>query len=134
MAQDGKKLIYDILINDPVIRGYVYSERDGLRINFYEYPETADMEGSWIIIESIINGLPSNRADDTWVAYDYLMHIEVWSRNDQENQVIANRIRDLLWEKLRFMENDKTDERDMGIYREARRYKGTLERSDLVNS
>lgn len=134
MEQDGKKMIYDVLINDSVIRGYVYSERDGLRIKFYEYPETADMEGSWIVIEPIINGLPSNAADDTWVAYDYLMHIEVWSRNDQENQVIANRIRDLLWKNLRFMQNDSTDEYDLGIYRDARRYRGSIERSDLVKN
>lgn len=131
MAEDGKKLISDILENDPIIRGYVYSERDGLRIKGYKYPETADMDGSWIVIEPIINGLPSNLADDTWVTYDYLMHVEVWSKKDEENQAIANRIRDLLWEHLRFKQSDSIDEYDLGIYRDARRYRGTLHRSDL---
>lgn len=134
MAEDGKLLINEILRNDPVIRGYTFSEDDGLRIKFYEYPETADMSGSWIVIESIINGLPSNMADDTWVAHDYLMHVEVWSRSAQENKVIADRVSELLWENLRFLENDKTDEYDLGIYRDARRYRGSIERSDLVNS
>jgi len=56
----------------------VSSEQDGLRIKYFTYPETADMTGSWIVLESIINAMPSSYADDTWVSYDYLLHIEVW--------------------------------------------------------
>ena len=131
MMDDGLMLIKNILKEDETILKYVSSERDGLRIKFFTYPETADMEGSWIVLEPIINALPSNMADETWVTYDYLMHVEVWSRKRDDNLVIANRIRDLLWDKLKFKQNDSTDEYDLGIYRDARRYKGTLHRSDL---
>lgn len=130
---DGLMLIYNILKDDQTILEYVSSEKDGSRIKFFEYPETADMEGNWIIIQSIINGLPSNMADETWVTYDYLMHVEVWSRKREDNLILANQIRDLLWKKLKFKQNDFTDEYDLGIYRDARRYKGTLHRSDLDN-
>lgn len=129
---DGFWLIYNLLAEDEVIKQYCYSERDNaLRIKFYEYPETADMTGNWIVIESIINGLPDDFSDDTWVTYMYLMHVEVWSRNIDENRIIANRIRDLLWEKIGFKQVDDHDEYDLGIFRDARRYRGTLHRSDL---
>lgn len=128
---DGLDIVYNILKKDEVIKEHVSSEQDGLRIKYFTYPETADMEGSWIVLESIINALPSNLADDTWVSYSYLLHIEVWSRKREDNLIIANRIRDLLWEKLKFKQNDSVDEYDLGIYRDARRYKGVLHRSDL---
>lgn len=131
MMDDGLMLINNILKEDETILRYVSSERDGLRIKFFTYPETADMEGSWIVLEPIINALPSNMADETWVTYDYLMHVEVWSREREDNLIVANRIRDLLWDKLKFKQNDSTDEYDLGIYRDARRYKGILHRSDL---
>lgn len=131
MKDDGLKLIYDILAEDEVIKEYTSSEQDGLRIKYFTYPETADMSGSWVVLEPIINALPSNMGDETWVTYDYLIHIEVWSRKREDNLTIANRIRDLLWDKLKFKQNDDTDEYDLGIYRDARRYKGTLHRSDL---
>jgi|SRR5699024_405973 len=130
---DGLDIVYNILKQDETIKEYVSSEQDGLRIKYFTYPETADMEGSWIVLESIINAMPSSYADDTWVSYDYLLHIEVWSRERADNLIIANRIRDLLWEKLKFKQNDSVDEYDLGIYRDARRYKGALHRSDLDN-
>lgn len=130
---DGLDIIYNILRSDEIIQEYLSSEQDGLRIKYFTYPETADMEGSWIVLESIINAMPSSYSDDTWVSYDYLLHIEVWSRKRADNLIIANRIRDLLWNKLNFKQNDSVDEYDLGIYRDARRYKGTLHRSDLDN-
>lgn len=131
MTDDGLEIVFNILKDDELVKQYCSSEQDGLRIKFFTYPETADMQGSWIVLESIINGMPSSYADDTWVSYDYLLHIEVWSRNREDNQILANHIRDLLWKKIRFKQNDSIDEYDLGIYRDARRYKGTLHRSDL---
>lgn len=131
MNDDILDKVRKIIKDDEVVKPYVESEKDGLRIKYFEYPETADMEGSWIVLESIINGLPSDYADDTWVAYDYLIHIEVWSRNREDNQVLATRIRDLLWENLKFKQSDSIDEYDLGIYRDARRYEGKLYRHDF---
>lgn len=127
-------LIYNVLKDDDIINEYCYSAKDDdLRIRFFEYPETADMTGNWIVLESIVNELPSDYADSTWVAYDYLLHVEVWSRNRDDNIIVAKRIRDLLWQHYKFKQNDSIDEYDEGIFRDARRYTGKLHRSDLDN-
>src|SRR5699024_5032036 len=131
MEDDILDKVYKIIKDDEVVRSYVESETDGLRIKYFEYPETADMSGSWIVLESIVNALPSGFSDDTWVSYDYLIHIEVWSRKREDNFIMSNRIRDLLWDKSKFKQNYSVDERDVGIYRDARRYEGQLHRSDL---
>src|SRR5690625_2826885 len=133
MTDDVLDMVYNILRNDDLIKEYCISERDGLRIKYFKYPETADMNGNWIVLEPLLNELPSNFADETWVTYDYLLHVEVWSKNRESNRIIATRVRDLLWDKLKFRENDNIDEMDLGIYRDARRYKGVLHRSDLDN-
>src|SRR5699024_5706642 len=106
MNDDILDIVYKILKEDEEVRSYVYSEADGLRIKYFIYPETADMQGSWIVLESIINALPGDFSDDTWVTYDYLIHIEVWSRKRTDNLVLANRIRDLLWDKIGFKQDD----------------------------
>src|SRR5699024_8059578 len=131
MNDDILDKVYKIIKDDDVVSSSVESETDGLRIRYFEYPETDDKSGSWIVLEYIINACPSFCSDDTWVSYDYLIHIEVWSRKREDNLIIANRIRDLLWDKLKFKQSDSVDERDLGIYRDARRYEGQLHRSDL---
>lgn len=128
---DGLMLVYNALKDDEVIRQYIESDTDGLRMRLYKYPETADVSGPFIVIDSIINGLPSNFSDDTWVSYDYLIHIEVWTPKRDDTINISNRITHVLWEELNFKQNDSTEEFDLGIYRDARRYEGQLHRSDL---
>ncbi len=131
MNDDILDIVYKILIEDEKVVSYVHSEQDGLRIKYFTYPETADMQGSWVVLESIVNALPSEFADDTWIAYDNLIHVEVWSRKREDNLMLATRIRDLLWKRLKFKQNDSVDEYDLGIYRDARRYEGKLYRHDL---
>lgn len=130
-TDDGLLLVENILRQDETIKQYTYSERDGLRIKFNKYPETGDVDGTFIVLESILNGKPSNYADDTWLTFDYLLHVEVWSKTRAENKIVANKIRDLLWAELKFKQDDDHEEFDLGIYRDARRYKGVLHRSDL---
>lgn len=122
----GINLVYETLKKDSVIKSYLESAKDGLKIKFYEYPETADYEGSYMIIDPLINGMPSSYSDKTWVTYDYLVHIDIFSRNYNDSLTLADRVRDVLWDKLGFKQNDMTSEYDTGIYREARRYTGSL--------
>lgn len=131
MTDDILDLVYNVLKDDEVIKEYCTSPIDGLRIRYFTYPETADMRGNWIVLEPIINELPTNMADRTWVAYDYLFHVEVWSKNRVSNRIVASRVRDIVWDKLGMKQNDADDEYDLGIYRDARRYTGKLHRSDL---
>lgn len=130
-TDDGLEIVYDLLKQDETIRQYCYSDNDGLRIKFFEYPEPGDVKETFIVLESIINGKPSGYADDSWTTLDYLLHVEVWSRKRLDNRIVANRICNLLWKKLKFKQDDDVDEMDLGIYRDARRYKGILHRHDL---
>lgn len=130
---DGLMLFYNLFKDDELIKKYCTSERDGLKVRFFEYPETADMSGNWIVLESIINELPSNFADNKWLTYDYLLHVEVWSRDRSKNRMLASHIRNIVNGAYGFTQDDDIDEYDLGIYRDARRYKGTLYRSDLEN-
>jgi|SRR5699024_2171588 len=127
MSDDVLDLVYNILIKDEELTNNVPIKN----IKYFTYPETADMSGNWVVLEPIINELPSGYADGTWVTYDYLLHVEVWSKNRESNLKVAKRIRDLLWKTLGFKQNDSIDENDIGIYRDARRYEGILHRSDL---
>lgn len=131
MTDDILDLVYNILKNDEIIPNYVTSQEDGLKIRYFTYPETADMSGSWVVLEPILNEIPSVYADDVWLAYEYLLHVEVWSRDREDNRLIASRIRDILSKELRFTQDDGIDEYDLGIYRDARRYTGKLYRSDF---
>lgn len=131
MDDDVLDKIWKILINDDEVGSYVRSERDGYRIKFFEYPETADYSGPVVVLVPLINAMPSGYADETWVTYDYLLHVDVWSKKRTDSLALATRIRDLLWDKLGFKQNDSTDEYGAGIYRDARRYEGVLHRGDL---
>ena len=127
MTDDVLEKVYNLLINDSETMKLVNKKN----IKYFAYPATADVSENWVILEPIVNELPSGYSDGTWVTYDYLIHVEVWSRSRENNLELAKRVRDLLWDKLGFKQNDSTDEYDIGIYRDARRYEGTLHRSDL---
>src|SRR5699024_7056898 len=128
---DGMWLIYDVLKDDEIIKEYCTSDRDGLRVRFFKYPETADMTGNWIVIDSLLNELPSNFSDNTWVAYDYLFQIEVWSKDREDNRILGARVRGLLWEKLGFKQKDSINEFDKSIYRDASRKTGKLHKQNI---
>lgn len=130
-TDDGLELVYNILKDDAKVKSMATSKKDGLKIRYFDYPETADMTSNWIVLVPLINDRPSNFADKTWVTYDYLLHVDVFSNDREENRELASRIRDLLWDKLGFIQNDSDDQYEGGQYRDARRYKGTLHRSDL---
>ncbi len=128
---DGLDIVYNLIANDERIRSLATSKKDGLKVRYFEYPSTADMSGNWIVLDSLVNELPSNYADDTWVTHDYLIHIDVWSKNREENRLVSTLIRDLLWKELNFSQNDDNDGYETGIYFDSRRYKGTLHKSWL---
>lgn len=132
MKDDILEKVESLLINDDIVKEYTYSNIDeDYRIKFYEYPETADVSGPHIILESYINGMPSSYADETWVTLDYLIHVEVWSNRKEDSYKLSNHIRKILWDNLGMKQNDDLEEYDEGVYRVARRYIGKLHRSDL---
>lgn len=118
--------IYNTLISD----GYI-KEQAGGRIKFYEYPETGDVSGPFIIIDSIDAPRPTLYADDTWLMYNYLFQIDVWTLDRKLTRKISKRIQEVLWEIGLRQTGSGVDEydNDSGIFREARRYEGNFDKT-----
>ncbi|MFF2287294.1 hypothetical protein [Peribacillus butanolivorans] len=120
-------MIYNALIADLYIK-----EKASGRIKYYEFPGTGVVTAPYIIIDPIDVPLPKEFADDTWLTYDCLFQIEVWSKNRMATNELSRYIRNVLW-KLGFHQGTGVDEwdKDTGIFRDARRYRGKLYRDDL---
>ncbi|MBM7605985.1 hypothetical protein JOC75_004013 [Metabacillus crassostreae] len=114
--------IYNALLEDPVI-----IEKVGTKIKFYEYPASGDVTSTHIIIDPLDVPIPSDYADNKWLTEDFLFQIEVWSLNLADTLEIAKQIRKIMW-NLNFSQGSGIDEydKDFGIYRDARRYRGKV--------
>lgn len=114
--------IYEALKADSLIQDKV-----GSRIKFYEYPETGNMKETYIIIDPLDTPKPSDYADDKWLTEDYLYQIEVWSKSLTDRDAVAKQIQILMWKEFHFRDTgggvDEWD-KDLNIYRDARRYRG----------
>lgn len=115
--------IYDSLTKNDVIKDLV-----GKRIKFYEYPEVNDMKETHIIIDPLDAPKPDDYADNKWLTDDYLFQIDVWSKDMEERNLIANTIREVLWNKLNIRQfgGNGIDEYDKehDVFRDARQYRG----------
>lgn len=114
--------IYNVLLEDAYI-----NEKVNNRIKFYEYPEAKSMEETHIIIDPLDVPNPEDFADDTWLTDDYLIQIDVWSKSMQERDLIASKIREILWEKLSLKQlpsGVNEYDKDFKIFRDGRRYDG----------
>lgn len=123
---DVLDLVYQALIADEYINEKVFN-----RIKFYEYPETGDVTGPHIIMELVDSPNPSNFADNKWLTYNCYLQIEVWSPNRKITNQIADKVRDVLWDSFGFVQKRGPQEYDEGVFRDARRYEGTIYRDDL---
>lgn len=125
-------VVYKKLIVNDYIKSQTYiRETDDYRIKFYEYPETGDITGPYIIIDPLDDGKPVNYADNKWTKLDFLLQVEVWSSNRKTTLHLSQTIRDLMWSELGFHQIKGPNEYDKGIYRNANRYRGTLYRDDF---
>lgn len=118
--------VYESLLADPLIK-----EQANGRIKFYEYPETGTVDKPCIIIEPLDSPIPSDFGDDTWTRLDYLLQIEVWSRDRKLTDSIADKVRGIMWSKFGFQQQSGPKEYDEGVFRDARRYRGKLYREDF---
>lgn len=121
--------IYNALIADEYI-----AEKAENNIKFYEYPEAKNVKETHIIIDPMSPPQPSDYADDKWLTDDFMFQIDVWSKDMSERDVIALKIREIMW-RLNFRQTDGMDEydNDYNIYRDARRYRGKAYRKDFNN-
>lgn len=122
---DVEMIIYNALRMDP----YIEEQASG-RIKFYEYPESGSLEEPFIIIDPIDIPKPADLADDTWLTYDCLYQIEVWTKDRSITKTLGEKVHQVLW-KLGFKQNGGLSEYESGIFRDARRFRGKLYREDF---
>lgn len=125
---DVLDMIYQVMIADAYIKEKAFN-----RIKYYEYPETGAVNAPFIIIDPIDAPNPSDFADNTWLKYDCLFQIDVWTPNRIVTSTIADKIRDILWNEFGFVQKSGPQDFDAGIFRDARRYRGTIYRNDIDN-
>lgn len=116
--------IYDALIDHPLIYDKV-----GNRIKFYEYPETGDVSGVFIIIDPLSPPKPVGHGDNKRIVYEYFYQIDVWSRDMDDTAIVMETVSDVMW-KIGFGETDGIDEydKDTDIFRQAKRFIGRFEK------
>ncbi|MEM5014110.1 hypothetical protein WKH57_25715 [Niallia taxi] len=122
---DVLAIIYNALIADE----FIAKEAED-RIKYYEYPESGEVKKPYIIIAPLDVPAPSDFADDTWLTFDCLYQIDVWTKNRITTRQIGERIHQVLW-KLGLKQNGGLSEYDSGIFRDARRFRGKLYREDF---
>lgn len=124
--EDVINSLYNKLIEDPFI-----AEHATGRIKFYEYPDTGEVSAPFIIIDPLDVPLPGDYADDTWLTYDYIYQVDVWSKDRQLTRQLSFKVAEILW-GLNFGNyggsGDEWD-RDTGIFRQARRFRGKVYRN-----
>lgn len=122
--------ILSIVYNRLISNNYIKEQALG-RIKYYEYPETGDVTNPHIVLDPIDDGKPIDFADNTWTKLDFLVQVDVWTRNRSTTLKLANTIRDVMWDDLGFGQTKGPNEYSDGIFRKADRYHGTLYREDF---
>lgn len=122
------KKIYNELLSDPYIQKYVET-----RIKLYEYPENLEGGKPSIILDPLDVPIPTDFGDDTWLKEEYFFQLDVWGSDHDIVKALAEHSRDILWE-FGFIQSSGIDEwdKDLGIYRDARRYRGFPYRKEII--
>ncbi len=118
--------IYQVVEADPYI-----SEQVENRIKYYEYPESGAVDKPYMVLEEVQTPQPSSFADGTWLTLDVHVHVEIWSPNRTTTRLLAEKVRDLIWEKFKLPQKGGHTEYDNKVFRDARRYQGLVYREDL---
>lgn len=120
--------LYTALMADAFI-----AEQANGRIKFYEYPETGDVSGPYIVLDPLGSPLADVYGDDNPIVEEYLIQIDVWTKNRALTRQIAKRVTEILRQNSFGYTGSGVDEYDKetGIFREARRYTGKLNTSEM---
>lgn len=124
----AEDVIYAALIANESIKEQTYG-----RIKFYEYPETGDVSGPHIIIDPLSTPRAADYADNTWLTWDYLFQLDVWSKNRKTTDGLMKEVHDALWEIGFSDAGSGTDEYDevSGIFRQVKRFEGKIYRNQI---
>lgn len=125
---DALNKIYEALSADSVIYDAVEN-----RIKYYEYPDTGAVDKAYIIIDPLQPSMPDDYADNDWLTEEHLIQIDIWSKSREEKDKLGERIR-MVMKNIGFYQSgggiDEYD-KDVKIYRDARRYLGKFYRNDI---
>lgn len=125
---DALNRIYEALSSDALIASKVET-----RIKYYTYPETGDVTKPYIVIDPLMPPVPGDYADNNWMTEEHLIQIDIWSKSREEKDKLGERIR-MVMKNIGFYQSgggvDEYD-KDVKIYRDARRYLGKFYRNDI---
>lgn len=118
---DMMMIIYNAMMED----AYIKSQATG-RIKFYEYPETGDVVNPYIVIDPLGPPLSADYADNVPLTDDYLYQIDVWTKNRAVKTELAKRVSKVMRSLgFGYFGGSADDyDKESGIYRDARRYRG----------
>lgn len=117
---DMLKTLKQYLLNNATIAQHCKG-----RVRAYTYDETADSSNHYILIDPLISPQPETYASDTNLTTTYLYQIDVRGPDYDIVKLLQEEIRQTLW-KIDFKQVDGIDDydRELKIYRDARRYRG----------
>ncbi|WP_432352661.1 hypothetical protein [Sporosarcina sp. A2] len=115
----------DVIYNELMADEYIKQQASG-RIKFYDYPQAADVVNPYIVIDPLSPPLPSDYGDDEPLYDEYLYQIDVWTKNRLITKELARRIGQVMKSLGYGYFGGAADEydKDSGVFRDARRYKG----------
>lgn len=124
----AEDVIYEALIANESIKEQAYG-----RIKFYEYPETGDVSGPHIIIDPLSPPSAADYADNTWLTWDYLFQLDVWSKSRKTSDSLMKEVQEVLWEAGFSDAGSGMDEWDKstGIFRQVKRFEGKIYREQI---
>lgn len=123
----------DVIYNALMANETIVKEAKG-RIKFYEYPETGDVTGAYIVIDPLDSPLAADYADNTWLTWDYLFQLDVWTKDRQLTNTLMKEVNKTLWD-IGFHQSGGTGDewdKDTGIFRQAKRFRGKIYRKQLI--
>lgn len=126
---DALNVIYVAMMDDPLIK-----QEAGGRIKYYEYPDTASVSEPYVVIDPLDSPMPAEYGDDTWLMNDFIVQIDVWSKDRKRTRQVSSKIQQVLWDVGFKQYGGGADEwdKETGIYREARRYRARIYRNDII--
>lgn len=118
----------NLLIADELIQnetGFINSYgRQDYRIKQYEYPETGDVNGLVVVLDPLAEPIQSVFGDDEAIAEDFLIQVDVWSKDAASTEAVTKRITKIFREHGYNYSAAGPKEYDKGIFRSVRRYTG----------
>lgn len=114
-------IVYDILKDEQDMKN---------NIKFFEYPDVKESDEVKIIIDPMDSPAPSDYGDNEWLTLDFQIQIDVFSNERKKTNNIAEKIRNIMWNELKFHQIPGPRRYESGVFRDARRYRGKIYRDD----